>query len=91
MVTCTTVGLFTSELYLDITNDRLLESGYRSPNPPPGRSPMGAGMSSSHDNMNNAPMDNSEEAADVDGDPIPQLSQSKSSPSRPSAAPPADG
>ncbi|KAG8960786.1 hypothetical protein FRC00_014167 [Tulasnella sp. 408] len=46
------------------------ESGYRSPNPPPGRSPMGAGMSSSHDNLNNAPAENSDEAADVDGDPI---------------------
>ncbi|KAG8918642.1 hypothetical protein FRC01_001749 [Tulasnella sp. 417] len=49
------------------------DSGYRSPNPAPGRSPMGAGMSSSHDSMANAAAETSEEAADVDGEPIVQL------------------
>ncbi|KIO28340.1 hypothetical protein M407DRAFT_181617 [Tulasnella calospora MUT 4182] len=70
------------------------ESGYRSPNPPPGRSPMGGGMSSSHDGMSNAQAETSDDTADIDGidgEPIHQLSQSKSSPSRPSAVPPADG
>ncbi|KAG8993999.1 hypothetical protein FRB90_000552 [Tulasnella sp. 427] len=50
------------------------DSGYRSPNPTPGRSPMGAGMSSSHDGVGNGPAELVDEPADLDGDPIPQMS-----------------
>ncbi|KAG8981109.1 hypothetical protein FRC05_004009 [Tulasnella sp. 425] len=49
------------------------ESGYRSPNPPPGRSPMGAGMTSSRGSISHQSGETTEEAADVE--PIPNPHQ----------------
>lgn len=59
------------------------ESGYRSPNPPSGRSPMGAGMTSGRDSISHLSGESAEEQADVDGEPMPPPHQLSAGPSAP--------